>query len=255
MRKLALLAALGLVLLLAGCFDYTEDLTLRSDGSASIKSDIAMASFMQSLMADPELPLGGEKEFEDGSGKMWTETKDGKFVTHLAGEIKDFRHSNTLAPSAHLPGRFEQKWYTIEPLGLGRYKLTRTVSLPGPGDDTPLHGNSDEAGGFAGAFGQTIADNMFAGHQFQVRLHAPLILSSNADTKDGLTSATWNKPLNQLAGPQGQPLTIEATVWLVDYRLAGLSLAGVVVLLVGGIALALRGRGKKRRATDMPTSA
>jgi len=265
MRSLTFGVLLALCLALSGCFDYTENLWLLADGSAKLEVVTAMKDVTAGLGGDGELPFGADKEFEDGSGKVWTERKDGQIITHIDGEIKDFRKSSTLEPAGASGKMKNVKWYTIEPLGFGRYKFTREVSFPGAnspdegvaaegssGADSPL--GSNPLSEMGGALGKSLMDQMLAGHEFSVTLHAPLILSSNADVKSGSTTATCKREMTQLMGDGAQGFTIEATVMLLDYKLLAMVGGGVLLLLILLIVIAAKRKRGGKADSGMPSS-
>jgi hypothetical protein len=262
MRTSAAVAVLLLAVLASGCVDYTEDTTLHADGSARISVEISMKDVLGSFGRDDSTgAVEGETEYDDGSGKTWTEHKDGLVVRHIEGLVKDFRQSGTLQPQHTGLSKLNPAWYSVTPLGFGRYRLQRTLAAPSAGqaeDDASgaEGGDGNPLSRMGESFARTLSDNMLAGHQFSVTLPAPLILSSNADVKDGLTSATWKRPLNQLVGSEGKPLTIDVTVLLVNYWLAGGIGGGVLLLLILWGVLAARGRRARRSGSGgMPTSA
>ena len=261
MRYSLLPLLLAITLLCLGCVDYTEDTTVRADGSATVEVGISAKDVMGDITGGASSgAVESEKVYEDGSGKTWTEHKDGLVVRHIEGQIKDFRKGGTLAPEHTGLSKFNPQWYTVTALGFGRYRLQRTISVPGAGAAHDAAADSTDGEGnqltqLGGSFMRSLQTNMLAGHNFSVTIHAPLILSSNADTKDGMTGVTWKRPLSELVGDAGKPLTIDVTVWLINYYLVGGIGGGVLLLLLIGGVVAARRHSKGGRGSGMPTSA
>jgi hypothetical protein len=277
------LAALFLLAGLCSCFDYNEDLTLGTDGSARFQ--------IQASMADPGIAASlftADKEFHttQADGRVWSEKADSKLVLHVDSTVKDIRSEGEFSPGEKRLTSIGGGSYSIESLGFGRYRIRREFARPnidpgqlaaqempngrgtfrqqvmaqrmreragshkGNASDSPKL--PDEAAeqfkGFGGQlqnFGENLleglSDQMYSGHQLNVTLHAPLILSSNATAKKGLAAASWSREMNTV-WTGDDPLVIEATVMLIDYRLIAAGVIALLLLIVGIVLLTRRGR-------------
>lgn len=248
MSRIALLLLAALALLCTGCLDYTEQVWLRADGSARIETVLAMKDHLAAFGGEGETPLGADREFEDGSGRVWTERKDGELLTHLEADIADFRSSNSLAPGDIQRGKVLPDWYSIEPLGFGRYRVLRSIGMPQ--EAQPAGDSGGPLGELGRNLGESLAQTMFEGYEFSVTLNAPVILASNADVQRW-NQASWQRPLTEISK---QPFTLEATVLLLDYRLVGAA-AGAVLLLLAGLIVAARKRRRSAGGRSLPSSA
>lgn len=240
-----LVILLGCCIVLAtGCADYMEVLQLNADGTAQLRTTVAMNDLAASFGAEADLPGMPDKDFEDGSGRMWTERRDGQMIAHMEVEIADFREAKQLGPSEHPLGKYSPEWYGIQSLGLGRYRITRSVGRP----ELP---KPDGVAGFGAVLGESLMDQMLEGHEFSVTIKAPFILSSNADEQPNRTTAVWKRDMASLAGEGDGPLLMEAVVLLIDYKLAGAVAGGVIAIL---IAVLLLKRRKPATSSTPPTS-
>jgi hypothetical protein len=247
MRIAGGVALLVLAGLLSGCLDYTEEIWLNANGSARLDGAL---SIKQVMGMDP-LPDHNE-DFDDelSSGRSWTEHKDGYSTQNFNERIKgDFRKTGTLAPGHVKLGKLNPDWYTIEPLGLGRYRVQRSITLPTSGIPSLGDISGNPLAKLAEGFGRSMAEEAMAGHQVQITLHAPLILSSNADEKHGMGTAVWRREITSMARGDSTPLHIEAEVLLIDWRYVAAGGALLLLILVLLIRSKLKRGPKAKTAT------
>jgi hypothetical protein len=233
------------------CLDYTEVVTLRADGSVLIQATTALSDFTAGLGGEGKLPLDGEQSDENGSSRTWTERKDGKLLTHLESELKDVRKSLSLAPIGQPFGELSPEWYGVQSLGFGRYRLTRSISLPGMDEGAGTVTNNP-LGKLGATFGQHLMDTMLDGYEVTIRLNAPLILDCNADEVLGKQGAVWKRDLTSLAKGEEGALFIDATVLLLDYRM--LAIGGGALLLTMVLLVAIIRRRQSRRSASPASS-
>jgi len=78
--------------------------------------------------------------------------------------------------------------------------------------------------------GKAMAGAMLGGHTVTVRLHAPLILSSNGTLDATRSTAEWKVPLNALVEP-GFRQDLSAQALVVDWKVGAALGAGALVLV------------------------
>jgi hypothetical protein len=238
------LVVCGALALGSGCFDLVEEIWLEAGGGGRMKLEIVLPKSLLGLgrMGGEDLLVSVREDAANAKTELAkdpdirrfdyrTEEEPGSFK--LVYEVESNDASKLPAAQARALAVLEKKargdggsrtgpvtFEVRRKLGLG-FELQGAVA-----------GAADKSGSQMGDdLGKAMAGAMLGGHTVTVRLHAPVILSSNGTIDPTRSMVEWKVPLSALAEP-GFKQELNAQALSVDWKVA-VALAVVAVLLVG----------------------
>ncbi len=223
-RIAAVLTAAAVVL--GGCFDVTQDATVRDDGQASIVVELALAAELAAIVGNPALSKQfgqeGAPNFLSDCGKPWpadkplpagvrsiesVRAKRGDMETcTLIIEVPDpvaaVASAREMQPPAgqKLP---RQEFSLVRLDGRPGYRLRTTLTPP----DLPIPPGADQN------IGRALLDAMFANRYMTLSLSARSIENANGELSPDKSRVTWRYPIAAIFDPaRDKPLSIEADI-------------------------------------------
>ena len=216
MKKPRLFITLLTILLLSGCYDFSEELWINADGSGRMKFTIGLA---ENLIAMIE----GSREsadFCDKAIKDKTRLDNNVLITSFAitksneagmhyctidiGVI-DFRNFGEVRNNV-IEGDYDNYEFpfVIEELGEGRIRISQ--HFDNLGRDGPEQSEIEKVGQ---EMAMVMMTPMLAGKYITVTVHAPKIESSNGEISTDSKTVTWKKPLIDLVRSPEKPHKFE----------------------------------------------
>ena len=205
MKKTRLIVALITVLLLSGCYDFSEELWIKTDGSGRMKFTIGLAENLVSMIE------GGRKsaDFCDKAIKDKNKLENSVLITALtitksnqAGmhyctidiDVIDFRNFGEVRNNV-IEGDYNNYEFpfVIEELDQGRISISQDFG--NLGRDGPEQSEIEKVGQ---EMAMAMMTPMLAGKYITVTVHAPIIESSNGELSADNKTTTWKKPLVDL---------------------------------------------------------
>jgi hypothetical protein len=245
------------------CFDVTEEISIREDGSARYSLDVAIPQDAVSLgdrEAAEALPGAGQpadlgsafrrigedarrlsREADAVSGFDVSESIDGCGFHHFLLTM-DVRDATQLASAQQTifgavaggPRSASRRKRPLRPdlrvEDLGDESLGILRLLPEDG----LVGSSDEP---AGVIARALGESALAGHELRVIVRGPHVVSANGAIAEDRRSVSWSVPLSDVVTGAAFPLELRAEVRLPHPVWPFLGLLLVTGLLAGVAAI------------------
>lgn len=205
MKKSRMLIILCTILLVSGCYDFTEELWINADGSGRMKFTIGLAESLAGMIK------GGKKsaDFCDKAIKDKNKLENNVLITSVvitksneAGmhyctidmDVIDFRNFGEVRNNV-IEGDYNNYEFPfmIEELGEGRVRISQDFG--NLGRDGPEQSEIEKVGQ---EMAMVMMTPMLAGKYITVTVHAPLIESSNGEISADYTTTIWKKPLVDL---------------------------------------------------------
>jgi hypothetical protein len=268
MRILSAAALLCMIVLLAGCFEFQEEIWVNRDGSGRVAADLGISETLLAMGAlgggDPGAEL--RQSYADGkrraeadpnvkSVKLTENSAEGmhhflvdvslKKITELGGTL-DALSPNGDAFGDSAPTR-EAPPFRLERLRNGDLEFRLSLDMPDRrgGDES---GADDEWARSGEEFGQAMALSVLSGRYFTVILHAPRFISTNGEVDKSGKTCTWRISLADLMAHKGTPSELAATIDMPN-PLLPLIAAAATLAVIAALALIGASLARMRRRT------
>ena len=216
MKKSSLIVTLLTSLLLAGCYDLTEELWINADGSGRMKFTIGLAENLVAMIEGS----GESADFCDSAIKDKSKLENNVLITSIAItksseagmhyctidiDVIDFRNFAEVRNNV-IEGDYDNYEFpfAIEELDQGRVRISQDFTTLGR--DGPNQSEIEKAGQ---EIAMVMMTPMLAGKYINVTVHAPKIESSNGEISADNKTTTWKKPLIDLVRNPDQPHRFE----------------------------------------------
>ena len=205
MIKSRLIITLFTILLLSGCYDFTEELWINADGSGRMKFTIGLAENLAAMIED----RNRSADFCDKAIKDKNKLENNVLVTSVAItksneagmnyctidiDVIDFRNFGEVRNNV-IEGNYNNYEFpfVIEQLGEGRIRVSQDFG--NFGRDGPEQSEIEKVGQ---EMAMVMMTPMLAGKYITVTVHAPLIETSNGEISADNKTTIWKKPLVDL---------------------------------------------------------
>ena len=205
MKNFRHVITLFIILLLSGCYDFTEELWINANGSGRMKFTIGLAENLTALID------GGRKsaDFCDKAIKDKNKLEKNALISALsitksnqAGmhyctidiDVIDFRNFGEVRNNV-IEGNYNNYEFpfVIEELDEGRIRISQDFG--NLGRDGPEQSEIEKVGQ---EMAMAMMTPMLAGKYITVTVHAPIIESSNGELSADNRTTVWKKPLVDL---------------------------------------------------------
>ena len=205
MIKSRLIITLFTMLLLSGCYDFTEELWINADGSGRMKFTIGLAENLAAMIEDRKRSA----DFCDKAIKDKNKLENNVLITSVAItksneagmnyctidiDVIDFRNFGEVRNNV-IEGNYNNYEFpfVIEQLGEGRIRVSQDFG--NLGRDGPEQSEIEKVGQ---EMAMVMMTPMLAGKYITVTVHAPLIETSNGEISADNKTTIWKKPLVDL---------------------------------------------------------
>jgi hypothetical protein len=205
MIKSRLIITLFTILLLSGCYDFTEELWINADGSGRMKFTIGLAENLAAMIEDRKRSA----DFCDKAIKDKNKLENNVLITSVAITksneagmsyctidiaVIDFRNFGEVRNNV-IEGNYNNYEFpfVIEQLGEGRIRVSQDFG--NFGRDGPEQSEIEKVGQ---EMAMVMMTPMLAGKYITVTVHAPLIETSNGEISADNKTTIWKKPLVDL---------------------------------------------------------
>jgi hypothetical protein len=205
MIKSRLIITLFTILLLSGCYDFTEELWINADGSGRMKFTIGLAENLAAMIEGRKRSA----DFCDKAIKDKNKLENNVLITSVAITksneagmnyctidiaVIDFRNFGEVRNNV-IEGNYNNYEFpfVIEQLGEGRIRVSQDFG--NLGRDGPEQSEIEKVGQ---EMAMVMMTPMLAGKYITVTVHAPLIETSNGEISTDNKTTIWKKPLVDL---------------------------------------------------------
>jgi hypothetical protein len=205
MIKFRLIITLFTILLLSGCYDFTEELWINADGSGRMKFTIGLAENLAAMIEGRKRSA----DFCDKAIKDKNKLENNVLITSVAITksneagmnyctidiaVIDFRNFGEVRNNV-IEGNYNNYEFpfVIEQLGEGRIRVSQDFG--NLGRDGPEQSEIEKVGQ---EMAMVMMTPMLAGKYITVTVHAPLIETSNGEISTDNKTTIWKKPLVDL---------------------------------------------------------
>jgi hypothetical protein len=253
------LTVLLALLLLTGCFDYSEEVWIYSDRSVRMRIDMGLSEVLAGLSGETSRDYREPTRTVHPSGAIEeTYASGGMFHRTLDARYKSFAELNALyreleasmaeaGPAGQAPQSVPFS-IAIEQLPNGNYRFRHEVRNWTKPEQPP-------ADDWGAELGQSMLETMLGDASLHFKLYAPRIVASNGEISADARSVEWKVPLKQLL-KSTEPIQLEAEVKLpLLWLRAAVPAAAVVVGLLLLAVLFQLGRLHAKRQARGPSTA
>lgn len=261
MRKL--IVASSCLLLLTGCFEFSEEIWISEDGSGRMKLDIGIGDMLTKLVRES----GGtspieqlKKGFQDLQAQLAANPK----ITKIAYDEYDFGTMNHIVldlevTDARLLTELNQKLMAQQRTQSRRFEFTESVleiaklenghlgfyqkfgGVHKKDETEETDPASEVIGKYGEKFGKAMANSVLGDKFISVKVHAPAISATNGRLDSNQQSVEWRIPVLDVVGETSvaHELTAEIILPFNKLLLTGI-IVGSVILIMAIIILLLR---------------
>lgn len=212
MKKTRLLAMLGLVAALSGCFDLLQEFWFTSTGGARMRVDVSLPRALIAMAG----PGARERMREDAKATEAELRKDPAvkqftFTEKEEGSVLHFVYDLEVDDATKLASLYQRGFdrpdekrdaarmnFRIERTAVGLRYVQQVGPDEVPDAGAPLDEPGAELGrGLGEAMGNALGEAMLGGHYITTRLHAPSFGQTNGTLNAEKDTVEWKIPLSE----------------------------------------------------------